>query len=375
MLASLSDREIASALGLVRPEADVTMGALLLFGRVHALRRLVPTHEAAFQVMRGLEVEVNDFLPHPLFRLAEEMLARLQARNSQEELRFGLLRVPVAAYSVTAFREALANALIHRDYTRPGAVHVHLSRDQLEISSPGGFPSGVRLGNLLVTPPHPRSPLLTEAFKRSGLVERAGRGINRMFAEQLRFGRPAPDYGRSSDTRVVAVLPGGAANLAMTRWLLEREREQGIPLSLAELQILGELVHERRATTKALADVTQYTEAETRRLPNRMVERGWVEARGDGRGRSWHLSAAVYRVLGAPAGYVRAHGYEPFQQEQLVPRFVEEHGQITRAEASELCSLDAGRASRLLRRLVREGWLESRGERRGTVYVRSGRAS
>jgi len=111
--------------------------------------------------------------------------------------------VAVAAYSQTAFREALANALIHRDYTRPGAVLVQWSQDQLEIASPGGFPSGIRLDNLLVVPPHPRSPLLADAFKRAGLVERTGRGINRMFAEQLSVGRPAPDSGRSSAEHVV----------------------------------------------------------------------------------------------------------------------------------------------------------------------------
>ncbi|MGH3873548.1 MAG: ATP-binding protein [Pseudonocardiaceae bacterium] len=81
----------------------------------------------------------------------------------------------------------------------------------MEVSSPGGFPEGIRLDNLLVAAPQPRSPLLADAFKRTGLVERTGRGINRMFAEQLRVGRPAPDYGRSTDRQVVAVLPGGPA--------------------------------------------------------------------------------------------------------------------------------------------------------------------
>jgi ATP-dependent DNA helicase RecG len=372
LLASLSDREIASALGLTRHDAEVTTGALLLFGRVDALRRLVPTHDAAFQVLRGLDVEVNDFLPYPLLRLAEEIFARFRARNSAEELQFGLLRVGISTYSEAAFREALANALIHRDYTRRGAVHVQWNQDQLEIASPGGFPTGIRLDNLLVAPPHPRSPLLADAFKRTGLVERTGRGINRMFAEQLRVGRPAPDYGRSSDERVVAVLPGGPANMAMTRWVLEREQEQRTPLSLSELQVLAELMRERRATTGELARLVQRTEAETRNLLNRMVERGWIEARGDGRGRSWHLSAAVYRVLDAPAGYVRVRGFEPLQQEQMVLRYVEAHGQITRAQASDLCSLDSSQASRLLRRLAKAGALEPRGERRGTVYVRPG---
>lgn len=48
----------------MRAEAEITAGALLLFGRSEALRRFLPTHEAAFQVLRGLEVEVNDFLPY-----------------------------------------------------------------------------------------------------------------------------------------------------------------------------------------------------------------------------------------------------------------------------------------------------------------------
>jgi predicted HTH transcriptional regulator/REP element-mobilizing transposase RayT len=352
------------------PPPPPTAGTLLLFGRSEALRRFLPTHEAAFQVLRGLEVEVNDFLPYPLLRLAEEMFTRFQARNAEEELQFGMFRVAVSTYSETAFREALANGLIHRDYTQRGAVHVQWSEDQLEISSPGGFPSGIRLDNLLVAPPHPRSPLLADAFKRTGLVERTGRGINRMFAEQLRVGRPAPDYGRSSDAYVVAVLPGGPANLSMTRWVLEQENQQGMPLRLAELQVLTELVRERRATTTELARVMQRTDAEARNILARMVERGWIEARGDGKGRSWHLSAAVYRVLDAPAGYVRVHGFEPLQQEQMVLQYVDAHGQITRTEAAELCSLTPDQASRLLRRLVKEGKLELRGERRGSDYVR-----
>jgi len=372
VLGSLSDREIVSALGLARHDTEITTGTLLLFGRVEALRRFLPTHEAAFQVLRGLDVEVNEFLPYPLFRLAEEMFVRFRARNREEELQFGLIRVAVSTYSETAFREALANALIHRDYTRRGAVYVQWTDEQLEISSPGGFPPGIRLDNLLVAPPHPRSPLLADAFKRTGLVERTGRGINRMFAEQLRFGRPAPDYGRSTDDHVVAVLPGGPANLSVTRWVLNQEAQHGVPLSLSELQVLTELLQERRATTADLAHVLQRTDSETRTLLTRMVERGWIEARGEGKGRSWHLSAAVYRVLEAPAGYVRVRGFDPLQQEQMIMQYVDAYGKITRAEAADLCSLGGDQASRLLRRLADEGKLERHGSRRGSFYVKPG---
>ncbi|MDQ1294232.1 MAG: ATP-dependent helicase RecG, partial [Actinomycetota bacterium] len=370
VLVTLSDQELLSALGLTDTGGQITAGALLLFGREQSLARFLPTHEAAFQVLRGLEVETNEFFRAPLLKLSEELFLRFRARNPEEEFDFGLLRVPVAAYSQTAFREALANALIHRDYTRRGAIHIQWSEHQLEIASPGGFPRGIRLDNLLVAPPHPRSPLLADAFKRAGLVERTGRGINRMFAEQLRVGREAPDYGRSSADHVVAVLPGGPANLAMTRWVLEQEQQTGKPIGLSDLQVLAELSRERRATTVQLAQVMQRSEAEARRLLTHMVERGWVEARGEGRGRSWHLSAAVYRALEAPAGYVRTRGCEPLQQEQMILQYVEAHGQIARTQAADLCSMTPAQASRLLRRLTSEDKLAKHGERRWSTYTR-----
>jgi ATP-dependent DNA helicase RecG len=101
-----------------------------------------------------------------------------------------------------------------------------------------------------------------------------------------------------------------------------------------------------------------------------MVERGWIEARGDGRSRNWHLSASLYRALDAPAGYVRIHGFEPLQQEQMVLQYVDAHGEITRAQASDLCALTVDQASRLLRRLEREGKLQRKGNTKGAVYIK-----
>jgi ATP-dependent DNA helicase RecG len=102
-----------------------------------------------------------------------------------------------------------------------------------------------------------------------------------------------------------------------------------------------------------------------------MVERGWVEVRGEGKGRSWHLSAAVYRVLETPTGYVRVRGFEPLQQEQMVLQYVDAHGDITRAQAADLCTIAPEQASRLLRRLAVRGELVKRGERRWSTYARS----
>ncbi len=242
-LLDLPDLELSKALGVVDANGDVRgvrLAGVLLFGKEDALRRFVPAHEVAFQVLRGLDVEVNDFFRWPLLRVMEEIEARIRARNREQELMVGLLRVGVPDYPERALREAVANALIHRDYLRLGAVHVQWHGDHVEITNPGGFPEGVRLDNLLVTAPRPRNPLLADAFKRAGIVERTARGIDTIFYEQLRNGRPAPSYERSNEATVSLVIPGGAANLDFVR-LLVTEAQQGRDLTLDELLVLNAL--------------------------------------------------------------------------------------------------------------------------------------
>jgi len=138
LLASLSDVDIGRALGVVRGtpgEPVLTAGALLLFGRSEALRRHVPTHEVAFQVLDGTAVSVNEIERFPLLRWAEELGDRFRSRNFYEDVQLGLFRLSVPAYPEESFREAVANALVHRDYTRLGAVHVQWGSDSIQISN------------------------------------------------------------------------------------------------------------------------------------------------------------------------------------------------------------------------------------------------
>lgn len=371
-LLGLPDIELAKALGAVEANGvvrTVRVAGLLLFGREEALRRYLPTHEVAFQVLAGTEVKVNDFFRWPLIRVMEEIEGRFHARNQEAELLVGMLRVGVPDYPEGAFREAVANALIHRDYTRLGAIHVQWHEDRIEISNPGGFPEGVRLDNLLVTAPRPRNPLLADAFKRAGIVERTARGIDTIFFEQLRSGRPAPSYDRSDEAGVVLVLPGGRASLEFVRLVVE-EGQANRPLSLDDLLLLNRLWLNRSITTADAAAVTQKPEVESRARLQRLVEAGLVEARGERKGRTYHLSAATYRRLGEPAAYVRQRGFEPIQQEQMILQWVDAHGRITRKEAVELCKVGPFQASRLLRSMASEGKLRQRGTGKGTYYER-----
>lgn len=362
-LLELPNLELAKALGAVEANHEVRavrVLGLLLFGTEEALRRHLPNHEVAFQVLSGLQVQVNDFFRWPLLRTMEEILGRFRARHREEELMVGLLRVGVPDYSERAFREALANALIHRDYTRLGAVHVIWQDEHIEISNPGGFPEGVRLDNLLVTPPRPRNPLLADAFKRAGIVERTARGIDTIFYEQVRNGRPAPSYERSTPTDVVVALPGGEASLDFVLLIVE-ESQAGRPLGLDELLILNALWLERQIGTLEASRLIQKPLAEARTVLANLTEVGLVEAHGRGNGRTYHLSAAVYRGLGKKAAYVRQRGFEPLQQEQMVLKYVDEHGSISRSEAAELCRISEDQAYRLLQKLTQSGPIEKSG--------------
>jgi len=369
-LLDLDDFEMAKALGLVvgnsEPE-NPTLAGVLLLGNEEILQKNVPTHEVAFQVLKGTKVEVNNFFRWPLLRIVEEIMTQFRARNQEEEIMVGLFRLGVPDYSEQGVREAFLNALIHRDYQKLGAVHFQWYEDRIEISNPGGFVEGVTLDNLLVTPPRPRNPRLADVFKRIGLVERTGRGIDTIFEGQVRYGRPVPDYGRTTEDSVTVILRGGPANLDFCKWVVEQENA-GYTLSLDALIILNELQYERRIDISRAVELTQKTEADVRSTLEHLVEYGMIEAKGEKRGRIYHLAASVYRTFGKKAGYVRTRGFEPIQQEQMVIQYVKAHGRITRKEVVDLCKVTSRQATHLLKKLVDKGVLVPKGERKGAYY-------
>ncbi|NDU92586.1 MAG: hypothetical protein G3I10_08270 [Ferrovum sp.] len=370
-LLELDDQEMAKALRVVETvegELVPNMSGLLLFGRQAEIERYVPTHKAAFQVLAAdADVRVNEFFLNPLLELAELFQARFDARVQEQEIQVGLIRVPVPDYARSAFREALLNALFHRDYRRLGTVYVQWYPDRLEFSSPGGFPEGVTPANILVHEPLPRNARLYEAAKRIGLVEQTGRGVDRVYLGQLRYGRPPPDYSRSDNTGVRLTLRGGVESMDFAAFVFARERQQG-PMTVEQMIVLNRLFHERRMTSEQAAVDIQRSQNDARAVLERLIEEGLVEARGERKGRVYHLAARFYGAVGQPEAYVRVHGLDLIRQEAAVLQFVQAHGRVKRENVMELCGLADRQSTFLLSRLVREGKLVKRGERRGTYY-------
>lgn len=94
-----------------------------------------------------------------------------------------------------------------------------------------------------------------------------------------------------------------------------------------------------------------------------------VEAHGTKRGRSYTLSAKVYRKSGEKAAYVRQAGFDTIQQEQMVLSYIKKHGSIKRADVMELCMLSKDQAYNLLWRLKENESIIQKGHAKTTFYV------
>lgn len=372
-LAGLGDTEILSALEVAELRQEhllLKRGALLLFGTSNTLRRFVPTHETVFQVLEHGAVQLNVLRVNPLFKSAEALFGGLRRQNVEDEVMVGLVRVGIDRIPEVIARELVANALVHRDYTIMGSVLVQLNDDQLTVTSPGGFPRGVTLENFLETS-NPRSRILADAFKHAGLVDRAGRGINKVFEVALRSGRPQPEYDRTTSSSVVVTMDLGGTDLELVRFVIEHDEGSGRPFDLADLQIVRALKDDPRLTVGEAADILQRSQSWTKTRLARLLEEGLIEMRGDGRARRYTLSAATYRKLSSAAGYVRVRAFDEPQQVQMILNFIETNGSIARSEAAELCGTSPENARRILLRLRDQGVLRIEGERRTSRYVRS----
>jgi ATP-dependent DNA helicase RecG len=371
-LLSLTDTELDAALGLCRSingSYKPTVAGLLLLGTEELLRIHLPTHEVAFQVLRGTDVQVNHFYRKALLETFAEVESQFKPWVIEEEIQIGLFRVPVPNYDSRAFREAMVNALVHRDFSRMGAVHIKIADDGLSISSPGGFVEGVTLDNLLVADPRSRNQQLADAIKRIGLAERTGRGIDRIYEGMLRYGRPAPDYSLSSDSTVSVYMSNARADLEFLQMVVEQEETLGT-MPVDTLIVLSRLREERRLNTADLAASVQKPEAGIRVTVGKLVEAGFLEVHGTGRSRTYTLSAHLYQQTGQKAKYIRQTCFAPLQQEQRVLAYIDKHGSIKRADVMELCRLSSSQAYRLLSRLRKEGKIHMEGKKSLAIYTR-----
>ena len=168
-LLELTDEEFDKALQFVanvNGKTIPTFTGLLMIGKPERIQDLMPTAEAAIQVLDGTEVRVNESFFLPLPAAFQKINEFFNAWNSEEEMEMGLFRIAIPNIDKRAFREALVNAFCHRDYSVLGRVRVQIENEGLTITNPGGFVEGITIDNLLYAEPQGRNPVLANALKR-----------------------------------------------------------------------------------------------------------------------------------------------------------------------------------------------------------------
>ena len=191
-------------------DGGVTYAALLLFGTRPALGRHLAQAELVFEYRSseasGPAAEREEYR-EGFFAWQDELWARINKRNERQPYRDGLFVMDVPTFDEVQVREALLNAVAHRDYRLGGSIFLRQFAQRLEVVSPGGFPPGITPANVL-DQQNPRNRRLAEALGRCGLIERSGQGMNLMFERAIRQGKALPDFAGTGAHEVRLSLPG-----------------------------------------------------------------------------------------------------------------------------------------------------------------------
>lgn len=144
---------------------------------------------------------------NPYFLLIEEVWTIINARNKSRHLQLGAYIIDIPELNDEVIRESINNAVAHRDYTKTSEIIIKQSPDEFLIQSHGGFPLGVTAQNILNINSTPRNRLLADVLTKTGLVERSGQGVDKIFNRNLSDGKGFPSYADSDLFQVTLRIP------------------------------------------------------------------------------------------------------------------------------------------------------------------------
>ena len=197
----LEGEDLLMEAGAVGLDGLPTVAGLLLFGR--RPQRFLDQSSLVFVRFAGVAPRGPGGLPGysrreelggPLARVIEGTWRVLREEMRHEAVIPGLAREERPEYPLFAVREALVNAVCHREYAIKGMrVEIRMFDDRLEITSPGGLPGHITLDNI-VEEHFSRNPRIVRSLYYWGYIEELGLGIDRMIEEMLQAGHPPPEF-------------------------------------------------------------------------------------------------------------------------------------------------------------------------------------
>lgn len=365
-LARLAPEELLANLGLVR-DGEVTLAAVLLLGRSTALARWAPQHEVVFMRFRTqTRYDIRHDLRGPLLSVLDRLegLFESQVRMVTAEAGgFGEMQIPDLSW--WAAREAVLNAMVHRDYFLRQSVQIEAHRDRVTIVSPGGFIGGVTPTNVLRHPPVRRNGLLADVLQTVGFVNRAGLGVDRIYEEMLRLGKPSPRYeGDESHVRLSVFI---RTHLPFARFVAEETRA-GRKLDLDDLILLRGLTDRGSLDRWSATDALQLTEEDAAERLVSLRERGYLTPQGRGRGTAYRLQRRFSDLLRGTAETDRDLPLEGEAVRLRLQAVLAERGRLTNTDIRRISGYSRREVLRLVADLRKQGVLELEGRGRGAHY-------
>ena len=189
----------------------------------------------------------------------------ITGHNTKRSVIEGISRKDTTAYPVIAVREAVLNALVHRDYSMQGTILICMYPGKLTISSPGGLNEIYSVEDLKTGISSTRNPGLANVFYRLGYIEAYGTGIPRIMKQYLHMAEPSI---KISDALFFITLPS----------------------LLSGSDCLEELLSKKDYITRSDLEEIGYARAAAVQELNSLMEQGRIEKAGGGR-------STKYRVL------------------------------------------------------------------------------
>lgn len=183
-------------------EGNLNFAALILLGKKEKIYEYLPQCKIIWE-FRNDDTQIffdrREEIQLPLFLAIDAVwsLINQPTLNRKHPIQFRGNIFDVYDFNEEVIREALLNAMAHRDYTINSEIVIKQYPTKLILINPGGFPKGVTLENLLRVSSTPRSRLMTEIMEKTGLVERSGQGVDKIFSITLSEGKAEPDYTAS----------------------------------------------------------------------------------------------------------------------------------------------------------------------------------
>ncbi len=338
----VSRDELLRILGAVTPDGKLTLAGLLFLGKKEAIHQFIPHHEVILSVFKASDLVSQKRFISPLSILIFELIDEISKYNRGigEVIKNGV-RYEVPLFGMEVIREILANALVHRDYMSLGAISIEIHMDgRLRVNNPGGFVRGVTVHNLLSTPPRPRNPLLAEMFRITGIVERTGRGIDKVYLGQAVYGKPLPLWNVTESSVSVTII-GSEWERQLTEILINEE------LAPEEVLIVYHSYFKQGISVKDLAGALQRSSEEVEFFIQRLQSSGFLQREGD----RVFLSKTRINV------------------QELIISILKEKGPLSRSEISKFSGENPSKVYRILKKLLEMGIVRRQGKGKNTFYT------